>query len=140
MQDDPNISNAQLPLFQMMEGLRSPPSEPCSAYAESAQTCCAVQGSSRHWLMDHMMGREVLISQLRLNAPEQTPPWYVIRAPGLDQQLEPLIDVLGWRDAPQPATIAQDLTVSFRLFGLFLNLECRALKALMTQPKRGTTT
>ena len=94
------------------------------------------KNQARHWLLDHYIGRDVLISQLRLSCPEQAPPRYVIRTPGLDTKLDPQIDVLGYRYAIQPTTHLEDLKVSIRLLGVFAKLEWKLFRSELRQMRR----
>ena len=87
----------------------------------------------RHWLLDHFIGRDVLISQLRLSKPGFVLPWYVLRSPGLDQKLDPQIDVLGYRYVLQPTTQYEDLKMAVRLFAVFAKLAYQVFRSDVAQ-------
>ncbi len=83
----------------------------------------------RHWLLDHCIGRDVLIAQLRLGDPKFVLPWYVLRAPGLDLKLDPQIDVLGYRYVLPPTTQYEDFKAALRLLAIFAILAYRVLRS-----------
>lgn len=103
---------------------------------DAADSSGVQKNQARHWLLDHYIGRDVLISQLRLSCPEDAPPRYVLRTPGLDTKLEPQIDALGYRYAIPPATQLEDLKVSFQLLGVFVKLEWKLFRSEIRQMRR----
>lgn len=58
----------------------------------------------RHWLLDSVYGRDVLKTALRMSRPDLDVPAYKA-AWHLDQELDEVIDRLGFRDLPKPKTM-----------------------------------
>jgi hypothetical protein len=61
-------------------------------------------GAARHWLLGAVSGRDLLKAKLRKARPDMTVP-HMRHAEELDHMLDYMIDVMGLRDWPEPATV-----------------------------------
>lgn len=76
-------------------------------------------GASRHWLLDHAAGRDLLKTKLLQTVPaNQVAIWSKGRDEELDAKLDGVIDELSLRDMPKPEGLVQVLKADYKLLVL----------------------
>ena len=88
--------------------------------------------ASRHWLVDHPIGRELLATALRMTRPDLKLPMMVGRDPQFDVGLNDMVPALGLENLAEPKTPWQDIKISWSLMRRTAVLEFTELRRAFT--------